>query len=149
MHDIGKIGVPDTILMKPGKLTYAEFETIKTHTTIGAKILKNAKSEILRVAEEIALYHHEKWNGTGYPHGLSGDSIPLAARIVALADTFDALTSKRPYKDPYHYEVACDIIKKERGQHFDPVIVDLFLSNIDEIGIIKQQNTFEQRSFAC
>jgi len=148
MHDIGKIGVPDTILMKPGKLTDAEFETIKTHTTIGANILRNPKSEILMVAEQIALYHHEKWNGKGYPHGLSGDSIPLAARIVALTDTFDALTSKRPYKDPYPYEVACDIIKKERGQHFDPAIVDLFLANIDEIGIIKQQNTFEKQSFA-
>jgi len=139
MHDIGKIGVPDVILMKPGKLTDEEFDTMKTHTTIGAKILAHSKSEILKVAEQIALYHHEKWNGTGYPHGLSGDTIPLAARIVALADTFDALTSKRPYKDPYPFEVACDIIKKERSQHFDPAIVDVFLENIDEIGKIKQK----------
>jgi len=143
MHDIGKIGVPDNILVKPGKLTDEEFETMKTHTTIGAKILAHSKSEILKVAEQIALYHHEKWNGTGYPHGLSGDTIPLTARIVALADAFDALTSKRPYKDPYPFEVACDIIKKERGQHFDPAVVDVFLENIDEILKIKQKNTFE------
>jgi len=147
MHDIGKIGVPDNILMKPGKLTDEEFETMKTHTTIGAKILAHPKSEILKLAEQIALYHHEKWNGTGYPHGLSGDTIPLAARIVALADTFDALTSKRPYKDPYPFEVAYDIIKKERSQHFDPAIVDLFLKNIDEILKIKQKNTFERQPF--
>ena len=143
MHDIGKIGVPDDILMKPGKLTDEEFEIMKTHTTIGAKILAHSKSEILKVAEQIALYHHEKWNGTGYPHGLSGDTIPLTARIVAVADAFDALTSKRPYKDPYPFEVACDIIKKERGQHFDPTVVDVFLRNIDEIVKIKQKNTFE------
>ena len=143
MHDIGKIGVPDDILMKPGKLTDEEFEIMKTHTTIGAKILAHSKSEILKVAEQIALYHHEKWNGTGYPHGLSGDTIPLTARIVAVADAFDALTSKRPYKDPYPFEVACDIIKKERGQHFDPTVVDVFLRNIDEIVKIKQKNTIE------
>jgi len=143
MHDIGKIGVPDDILMKPGKLTDEEFEIMKTHTTIGAKILAHSKSEILKVAEQIALYHHEKWNGTGYPHGLSGDTIPLTARIVAVADAFDALTSKRPYKDPYPFEVACDIIKKERGQHFDPIVVDVFLRNIDEIVKIKQKNTIE------
>ena len=139
MHDIGKIGVPDDILMKPGKLTDEEFETMKTHTTIGGKILAHSKSEILKVAEQIALYHHEKWNGTGYPHGLSGDTIPLTARIVALADAFDALTSKRPYKDPFPVEVACDIIKKGRSQHFDPAIVDVFLENIDEILKIKQK----------
>jgi putative two-component system response regulator len=120
---------------------------MKTHTTIGAKILAHSKSEILKVAEQIALHHHEKWNGTGYSHGLSGDTIPLAARIVALADTFDALTSKRPYKDPYPFEVACDIIKKERNQHFDPAIVDVFLENIDEILTIKQKNTFKRQPF--
>jgi putative two-component system response regulator len=120
---------------------------MKTHTTIGAKILPHSKSEILKVAEQIALHHHEKWNGTGYSHGLSGDTIPLAARIVALADTFDALTSKRPYKDPYPFEVACDIIKKERNQHFDPAIVDVFLENIDGILTIKQKSTFKKQPF--
>ncbi len=146
MHDVGKIGIPDNILMKPGKLTDEEFETMKAQTTIGAKILAHSKSKILKVAEQIALYHHEKWNGTGYPHGLSGNTIPLTARIVALADTFDALTSKRPYKEPYPVKVACDIIKKERGEHFDPAIVDVFLENIDEILQIKQKNTFERQS---
>jgi len=139
MHDVGKIGIPDSILIKPGKLTEEEFEIIKTHSTIGAKILAHSKSKILQVAEQIELSHHEKWNGKGYPQGLSGDTIPLAARIVALADTFDALTSKRPYKDPFPVEVAIDIIKKERGQHFDPDVVDVFLENIDEILKIKAE----------
>ena len=139
MHDIGKIGVQDYILLKPGKLTDEEFEIVKTHSSIGAKILANSKSETLMVAEQIALSHHEKWNGNGYPQGLSGDNIPLAARIVGLADVFDALTSKRPYKDPYTVEVALDIIKKERGEQFDPDIVDVFLKNMDEILKIKQE----------
>ena len=139
MHDVGKIGIPDSILMKPGKLTEEEFDLMKIHTTIGAKILANSKSKILQVAEQIALSHHEKWNGKGYPLGLSGDDIPLAGRIVALADVFDALTSKRPYKNPFPVKVAIDIIKKERGQHFDPDVVDIFLENIDEILKIKSE----------
>jgi len=139
MHDIGKIGVPDNILLKPGKLTDEEFEIVKTHSSIGGKILANSKSETLMVAEQIALSHHEKWNGKGYPQGLAGDNIPLAVRIVGLADTFDALTSKRPYKDPFPVEVALDIIKKDRGQHFDPNVVDVFLENIDEIVKIKEK----------
>ncbi len=144
MHDVGKIGIPDNILMKPGKLTDEEFEIIKTHSTIGAKILANSKSKVLNVAEQIALYHHEKWNGKGYPQGLSGDNIPLTGRIVGLADVFDALTSKRPYKDPYSMEVAIDIIKKERGEHFDPDIVDVFLENKDEILKIKAEVHLEE-----
>jgi len=139
MHDVGKIGIPDSILLKPGKLTDEEFEIVKTHSSIGGKILANSKSETLMVAEQIALSHHEKWNGRGYPQGLSGDNIPLAARIVGLADVFDALTSKRPYKKPFPVEVALDIIKKERGEHFDPDIVDVFLENIDEIVKIKEE----------
>ena len=139
MHDVGKIGIPDSILMKPGKLTEEEFDLMKIHTTMGAKILANSKSKILQVAEQIALSHHEKWNGKGYPLGLSGDDIPLAGRIVALADVFDALTSKRPYKNPFPVKVAIDIIKKERGQHFDPDVVDIFLENIDEILKIKSE----------
>jgi putative two-component system response regulator len=138
MHDVGKIGIPDSILLKPSKLTDEEFEIIKTHSTIGGKILTNSKSETLMVAEQIALSHHEKWNGKGYPQGLTGDNIPLAARIVGLVDVFDALTSKRPYKDPFPVEVAIDIIKKDRGEHFDPAIVDVFLENIDEILKIKE-----------
>jgi putative two-component system response regulator len=137
MHDIGKIGIPDSILMKPGKLTEEEFETIKTHPTIGEKILADSKAAVLKLAGQIALSHHEKWNGRGYPQGLAGDNIPLTARIVGLVDVFDALTSKRPYKDPFPVEVALDIIKKDRGEHFDPDVVDVFLENIDEILKIK------------
>ncbi len=139
MHDVGKIGIPDSILMKPGKLTEKEFEIIKTHTTIGAKILADSKAEILKLARQIAISHHEKWNGKGYPQGLSGDKIPIAGRIVGLADVFDALTSKRPYKVPYPVEIACDIIRKERGQHFDPDVTDVFLENIDEFLAIKEE----------
>jgi len=139
MHDVGKIGIPDSILIKPGKLTDEEFDIMKTHTTIGAKILAGSKAEILQVAGVIALSHHEKWNGKGYPQGLAGDKIPLAARIVGLADVFDALTSRRPYKDPFPAEVAFDIIKKERGEHFDPEIVDVFLENIDDVLKIKAE----------
>jgi len=147
MHDVGKIGIPDSILMKPGKLTDEEFETMKTHSVIGANILAYSKAEVLKLAEQIAISHHEKWNGKGYPQGLAGDNIPLVGRIVGLADAFDALTSKRPYKDPFPVEVALDIIKKDRGEHFDPAIVDVFLKNIDEILKIKQKNTFERQPF--
>jgi len=139
MHDVGKIGIPDSILMKPGKLTDEEFGTMKTHSIIGANILAYSKAEVLKLAEQIAISHHEKWNGRGYPQGLAGDNIPLAARIVGLADVFDALTSKRPYKDPFPVEVALDIIEKDRGQHFDPDVVDVFLENIDEIVRIKAE----------
>ncbi len=139
MHDVGKIGIPDGILLKPDKLNNKEFEFMKTHTTIGAKILANSKAEILQLAQQIAVSHHEKWNGKGYPQGHSGENIPLVGRIVSLADTFDALTTRRPYKDPYPIEVACDILKKERGEHFDPDMVDVFLKHIDEILEIKAE----------
>lgn len=139
MHDVGKIGIPDNILMKPGRLSTAEFEIMKTHTTIGATLLTNSKAEILKVAEQIALYHHEKWNGTGYPFGLAGDEIPLVGRIVGLLDVFDALTSIRPYKDPYPVEVALDIIKQGKGEHFDPDLVDILLGNLDKILHIKAE----------
>jgi len=135
----GKIGVPDNILMKPGKLTDEEFGVMKTHSIIGANILAYSKAEVLKLAEQIAISHHEKWNGRGYPQGLAGDNIPLAARIVGLVDVFDALTSKRPYKDPFPVEVALDIIEKDRGQHFDPDVVDVFLENIHEILKIKEE----------
>ena len=139
MHDVGKIGIPDNILMKPAKLTDEEFDFMKTHTNIGAKILAKSKAEILRLAWQIAISHHEKWNGRGYPQGFSVDKIPIAGRIVGLADVFDALTSKRPYKVPYPIEVAVDIIKKERGEHFDPDVADIFLENIDEFVKIKEE----------
>lgn len=139
MHDVGKIGIPDNILAKPGKLTDQEHVVMGTHCSIGAKILANSKSEILQLAQQIAISHHEKWNGKGYPQGLSGDKIPVSGRIVGIADVFDALTSRRPYKDPYPVEVACDIIKKERGRHFDPNMVDVFVKNLDEILKIKSE----------
>jgi putative two-component system response regulator len=139
MHDVGKIGVPDSVLIKPGRLTEQEFECIKAHTIIGADILANSRGKILRVAEQIAISHHEKWNGKGCPNGLFKDRIPLVGRIVGLADVFDALTSRRPYKNPYPIEVACDMIKKERGQHFDPDFVDIFMKNIDGILSIKEE----------
>jgi putative two-component system response regulator len=139
MHDVGKIGIPDKIMLKPGKLTAEEFEIMKTHTTIGARLLSRSKSGILEMAREIALYHHEKFNGQGYPHQLSGDEIPLAGRIVAIADTFDALTSRRPYKDPYPPEMALDIIRNERGSHFDPDLVDLFMDHFDAFLDIREK----------
>ena len=144
MHDIGKIGIPDKILLKPGKLTHVEFETIKTHTKIGARLLSRSKSKILQMAQEIALTHHEKFNGKGYPNQLKGTQIPISGRIVALADTFDAITSKRPYKDPYPAEITFDILKKERGEHFDPEVLDIFIQNFDQILEIRGNvGTFE------
>ncbi|OGQ92527.1 MAG: two-component system response regulator [Deltaproteobacteria bacterium RIFOXYC2_FULL_48_10] len=132
MHDIGKIGIPDSILLKPGKLTHTEFETIRTHTLIGARLLSRSKSKILQAAHEIALTHHEKFNGNGYPNQLKGTDIPLSGRIVAIADTFDALTSKRPYKEAYPPGLVFDMLQKESGEHFDPELLDIFLHNFDE-----------------
>lgn len=145
MHDVGKIGIPDNIILKNGKLTNKEFDIIKSHTVIGAGILKSSKSgssnepRILECAREIALFHHEKWNGRGYPEGRKKEEIPLIARIVAICDTFDALTSKRPYKNPYPIEVSCDIIRKEKGEHFDPDLTKAFLDNIDDFARIKKE----------
>ncbi len=133
MHDVGKIGIPDHIISSPNRLTQDEFSIMKRHTVIGAEILANAKSQILCLAGQIALTHHERWDGTGYPRGLAGDAIPLAGRIVALADTFDALTSKRSYKDPFPVDHAAEVIKKEKGRQFDPRVVDAFLGSLDQI----------------
>jgi putative two-component system response regulator len=126
LHDIGKIGIPDQILLKPGQLTPEEFEIIKTHTTIGAKILLGSRSPLLQMAEEIALTHHERWDGGGYA-GLAGEAIPLAGRIVALADVFDALTHDRPYKRAWPVEEALAWIAGQRGRQFDPAVVEAFL----------------------
>ncbi len=132
LHDIGKIHIPDAVLNKPGKLTEEEFEIMKTHTTAGEALLAYAKAELgesgyLNTAAQMAAYHHEWWDGTGYPYGISGEEIPLCARIMAVADVFDALTSKRCYKSAMPLEKAYEIIKKEAGTHFDPAIVDAFL----------------------
>jgi len=139
MHDVGKIGVPDSILMKPGRLDADEWETMKSHTVIGAGILTASSSRILQVGEIIALNHHEKWDGMGYPRGLSGEDIPIEGRLVAIADVFDALTSKRPYKPAFPNEKAVGIMKDERGKHFDPNLLDTFLEHIEEIVAIQQQ----------
>lgn len=132
LHDIGKISVPDNILNKPGKLTKAEFEIIKTHTTVGADTLesiqaKNASNTLVSLGIEIAKYHHEKWDGSGYPEGLSGNSIPLSARIVAIIDVYDALISKRPYKEKFSKEKSLQILRDGSGKHFDPELVSLFI----------------------
>ena len=139
MHDIGKVGIPDNVMHKPGKLNSLEFELMKKHTVIGAKILANSQSTLVKLAEIIAISHHEKWDGTGYPFGLSGNDIPEVGQITAMADSFDALTSQRPYKDPYPIDVARDIIIKEKGKSFAPDIVDAFLDGIGDILKIKTE----------
>lgn len=126
LHDVGKIGVPDAILLKPGSLSDEEFEIMKTHTTIGAGIMSGSRSPLLQLAEEIALYHHEKWDGTGYA-GLSSDGIPIAARLVSVADVFDALTHDRPYREGWPVEKAITYIRDQSGHHFDPTVVKVFL----------------------
>jgi len=133
MHDIGKVGIPDKILQKPGKLTKEEFDIMKNHTTIGANIFKGAEHPFHLASGIIALTHHEKYNGKGYPRGVAGEDIHLYGRIVAVADVFDALLSKRPYKDPWPLEKVVELIKSERGEHFDPLIVDCFLNSLNEI----------------
>jgi putative two-component system response regulator len=133
MHDIGKIGVPDNILRKPGRLTPEEFNIVKEHTTIGAQILDGSDIRLIRMAKDIALYHHERWNGMGYPTGLSGEDIPLYARIVAVVDVFDALSSPRVYKPAFSVEKTVGIIKAERGEHFDPQVLDVFLTLLPSI----------------
>ncbi|SHF51452.1 putative two-component system response regulator [Desulfacinum infernum DSM 9756] len=139
MHDIGKIGIPDHILLKPGRLTDHEREIMKKHTLIGARILEGGRTAYVRMGEVIALTHHEKWNGTGYPRGLKGNEIPLEGRIVAVADVFDALTSRRPYKEPYSLEKSLEVIGRERGGHFDPEVVDAFFRALDRIRSIREE----------
>lgn len=132
-HDIGKIGIPDSILLKPARLTEKEFSIMKKHPVIGYKILKNRKSKFLQAGAIISLTHHEKYDGTGYPQGIIKDKIPLPGRIVAVADVFDALTSKRPYKDAWPLDVAIDFLIEERGKHLDPNIVNAFLKEIKQV----------------
>ena len=139
MHDVGKIGIPDAILLKPGKLTDAEFDHMKKHTEIGARILSGSDVPLLQMSERIALCHHEKWDGSGYPRGTRGEEIPLEGRIVALADVFDALTSRRCYKPAFTVEKALEIIREGIGKHFDPQIVEAFLSALGEVLEIKKE----------
>ncbi len=133
MHDVGKIAIPDHILLKPGKFTPDEWEIMKTHTTMGYEILKSKDSAILNLASEIALHHHEKWDGTGYPHGLAGSNIPVSCRIVAVSDTFDALLSLRPYKKPWDLADAKAYMFAEAGRQFDPEVIRAFKDALPEI----------------
>lgn len=140
MHDVGKIGIPDSILLKPGPLNNEEWITMKEHTTIGGRILEGAAGGFVKLGETIALTHHEKWDGSGYPKGLKGKEIPLAARITALADVFDALVSDRPYrKKSFTVEEAFEIIREGDGSHFDPKVVEVFFNMADEILEIKKK----------
>ena len=133
MHDIGKIGIPDKILLKKGKFEAEEWEIMKTHTLIGAEILAGDDSEVMKMARSISLTHHEKWDGTGYPVGLSGEAIPLVGRITAIADVFDALTSERPYKHAWPVSQAVDYIRENAGSHFDPGLAAKFLDLAPQI----------------
>jgi putative two-component system response regulator len=146
MHDIGKIGVPDRILLKPDKLNAVEWEIMKKHTLMGANILKGSKIGFVRMGAIIALTHHEKWDGSGYPQGLEKKQIPLAGRIVALADVFDALTSERPYKKAFPIEAANHIIAQGSGQHFDPDVVAAFFAIQDEILHIREIHQEENQN---
>jgi putative two-component system response regulator len=164
LHDIGKVGIPDSILLKPGKLTAEEFEIMKTHAAIGADALREAidrahtlqashqheegaSFEFLEIARQIAGGHHEKWNGSGYPDGLAGDSIPLPARLMALADVFDALISRRHYKPAFALDDAVGLIQQGAGTHFDPDVVAAFLASIDEFVHIAEQ--YQDHNESC
>ncbi len=143
LHDVGKIGIPDSILLKPGRLTPEEFEVIKSHSEIGYRILGDSISEVLNLGGVISLTHHEKYNGKGYPNALSGEYIPLVGRIAAICDVFDALITKRVYKEAMSVDEAMAIIKAERGQHFDPELVDLFEKNLAAMLAIRNKYTDE------
>jgi putative two-component system response regulator len=139
MHDVGKIGIPDYILLKPGKLTFEEFEVMKGHARLGHELLKDSRSEIMQAGAEVAISHHEKYDGSGYPHGLKGQAIPLFGRIVAVADVFDALTSERPYKKAWPLEDAVRFLEEGRGKHFDPLCVEAFLAGWDAVLDIRRR----------
>lgn len=140
MHDIGKVAIPDAILQKPGKLTAAEFEQMKEHCTIGYRLLRKSKRQLLQAAAIVAWQHHEKWDGTGYPQGLAGENIHIYGRITALADVFDALGSARAYKEAWPLERILQLIKEERGRHFDPRVVDVFFEQLPLILEVREQN---------
>lgn len=146
LHDIGKVGIPDAILLKPGPLTEEEFKIMKTHTTLGRDAIQQAETELgftttsfLRYAKDIAISHHEKWDGSGYPKGLKGDEIPVSGRLMAIADVYDALISKRIYKPAFPHEKVVDIISSDRGKHFDPDITDAFEDTADAFFDISRQ----------
>ncbi len=147
LHDIGKVGIPDAILLKPGKLTPEEFEVMKTHVTIGYETLSSIQkkykmNEFIKMGMDIALYHHEKWDGSGYPNRIKGTDIPVAARVMALVDVYDALRSKRVYKESFSHETSVNIIKEGKGSHFDPLLVDIFLENDGEFYEISERTNY-------
>lgn len=141
MHDVGKLGIADSILLKPEPLSPEEFDIIKTHCQVGADLLSKGQSKLLRVAQSIALNHHERWDGSGYPHGLSNRQIPLASRITSICDVFDALTSERPYKKAWRFEEAAEEVWRLRKTYFDPYLVDLFMKSIPKIRTVYQAAT--------
>ncbi len=144
LHDIGKVGIPDHILKKPGRYTKEEFDIMKEHVAIGAKMLNSP--ELSGMARNIVQYHHEKWDGSGYLHGLQGEEIPIEARIVALADVYDALTTKRPYKEPFSEEQTNEIIEESRGKHFDPKVVDVYFENRERFREIRRRDGIKEDS---
>ncbi len=146
MHDLGKIGIVDSILRKPGKLTVEEFEEMKQHTIIGAKILEGSKIPLLQLAAEIAESHHEKWNGSGYPYGLSGENIPQSGRIVAIADVYDALVHKRVYKPAFSEDQAISIMEEGKGSHFDPSVLQIFFDLLPEMRRIREEVKDEEEA---
>ena len=148
MHDVGKIGIPDAILRKPGKLDADEWSVMREHSRIGAKIIGEHAGGLLRMAHNIALYHHEKWDGSGYPHGLRGEEIPLEARIVAIADVFDALTSERPYKKAWSVEETVALIRSEAGRHFEPRLVQLFIDRCLP-QVLEVRELWKEREVSC
>ena len=150
MHDVGKIGIPDEILLKPGRLDDWERDIMKRHAEIGAEILSDGDCDILQLARTIALTHHEKWDGSGYPNSLAGADIPHAGRIVAVADVFDALTSRRPYKAPWSVDKATAYLQEQAGSHFDPEVVDHFMDVLPEILAIRREHVEpEEESSPC
>lgn len=147
MHDVGKVGVPDAILLKPARLEPSEFLVMQQHSAIGHAILSRTRSPLLDMAAQIAYTHHEKYDGTGYPRGLAGDQIPLVGRIAAVADVYDALTSRRPYKEAWEPDMALDFLDGARGSHFDPACIDAFLEGWDEVLDIQQRFVDDNRDY--
>ena len=139
MHDIGKIGIPDYVLLKPGKLDPDEWKIMKTHVDIGVEILAGSDSVLMNMAAEVAQNHHEKWDGSGYPCGLVGEEIPITGRVVAVADVFDALTTERPYKKAWPIEEAVEFLREQKGKHFEPKLVELFIEILPDILNIREQ----------
>jgi putative two-component system response regulator len=139
LHDVGKVGIPDSILLKPGKLTVAEFKLMQTHAEMGHRLLADSEAELMLLAATVALTHHERWDGSGYPHGIGGEEIPQAGRIAAVADVFDALTSDRVYRPAFPVGLAVDMMEAERGRHFEPALLDAMHATFDHIDQVRRQ----------